>query len=465
MPLRYQKRYKISSGFHASYLFSYPFCGEHSDLAAILLENQTDAPPREQQSAARPRVAVDPPVVNDTETATELGIWLSGLESFLAAGHYSFAVADGAKILPDAAKEFRLTQAALLRCARLNSRLLSLQDQNKPTGPATGRELSDLATAFRDSILIGDAMMRSDSLGTSEWKAWCNALSDRLVHLSAFQKLIRSAELDGEQFLPEQLKQLVNGNPTDQDHAELALVLPRFAKVLKWLSVVGKMLEADEPLKPALLIFSSVNEQIQELITSINNRLERFPNEEAEMFASLDAASYTASIELKKVYTQELAGLARLRPAPSIYARMETAHSLLNEGFQQMLTGFARLIDPKVDSLTLFPNFKAKLDQSVVLRNELSTLATLVQAAEKDPSKQKVATMQKEMREFMKQDVRFLFYKDTETVERFIEEILITKQNKDLVPILHRFGAYLDTLFGQVNLRAVLANQPFEKNN
>ncbi len=74
---------------------------------------------------------------------------------------------------------------------------------------------------------------------------------------------------------------------------------------------------------------------------------------------------------------------------------------------------------------------------------------------------QNIEKLQGSLREFVAK-VRFLFYKDTETVERFIEEILVTKQNKDLVPILHRFGAYLDTLFGQVNLRAVLADHPFE---
>ena len=62
----------------------------------------------------------------------------------------------------------------------------------------------------------------------------------------------------------------------------------------------------------------------------------------------------------------------------------------------------------------------------------------------------------------MKGTARYLFYKDTETVERFVEEILITKQTKDLVPILHRFGAYLDTLLGQVSLRAVLVQHPFD---
>ena len=308
-------------------------------------------------------------------------------------------------------------------------------------------------------------MIRSGSLGSAEWKAWSNSLADRFGHLPVFLKLIRSAEASGEQCLPKYLKKLVNGESADPQYAELALILPRFGKILKWLSVVGKMLEADEPLKPALLIFSSVNEQVRELIGYINNRLERFPNEEAELFASLDAASYTASIELKKVYTQELAGLAGIRPSPSIYARMETAYSLLNEGFQQMLAGFARLIDPKVENVDLFPTFKVKFEQSLVLRRELWSLARLVQTTENDPTVKNVETLKDSLREFMNETVRFLFYKDTETVERFVEEILVTKQNKDLVPILHRFGAYLDTLFGQVTLRSVLAKHPFEPGN
>jgi hypothetical protein len=58
--------------------------------------------------------------------------------------------------------------------------------------------------------------------------------------------------------------------------------------------------------------------------------------------------------------------------------------------------------------------------------------------------------------------MKYLMYKDLETVERFIEEILITKNSSDLVPTLHRFSAYLETLFGQVKMRVVLMNHPFE---
>ena len=408
------------------------------------------------------------PVADDKAIIIELGIWLSGMESFLASGHRTFA--DNIDDRPaDAAREFRLIHTALQRCSMLTARLLSGSQQSAQamvTRDIKFGELTLLSSVLRDAALLSDALITSQSLGIGEWRAWCSMLTARLDSYSVFAKLVRHAEAEGDKFLPKVLADLASSDEfLTAEQAELALVLPRFGRVLRWLSVVGKMLEADEPLKPALLVFARINEQIFELTSYINNRLERFPNEEAEMFASLDAASYTASIELKKVYSQELAGLAGVRPSPSIYARMETAHSLLNEGFQQMLAGFARIIDPKTDVFKLFPSFAAKLDQSIALRQELWNIVQIVQKAESKPEKAHIDAMQKALREFMKGSVGHLFYKDTETVERFVEEILVTRENKDLVPILHRFGAYLETLFGQVSLRAVLEKHPFDRTN
>lgn len=402
----------------------------------------------------------------DNETAVELGIWFSGLESFLNVGHYAYRVRDAAKPTVDFATETRLTQSTLMRCMKLNARLLIEQRDDQAESGLAVDELNELASALRDSIQVGQCMLRAEPIGIGEWKAWSNLLSEKFESLTAFHKLIRHAEARGEQFLPEPLKSFAgNEKSMSAEDAELALILPRFAKILRWLSVVGKMLQADEPLKPALLVFSRVQEQAADLISYINNRLSRFPNEEAELFASLDAASYTASIELKKVYAQELTGLADLRPPPSICAATETAYAMLNGSFEQTLAGLARLIDPAVDVVTLFPSYRINFERSLKLRSELWKLVRLTQTAEQEPEKKEVEALNRHLREFMSGTIRFLFYKDTETFERFVEEILVTKQKKDLVPILHRFGAYLETLFGQVNMRAVLEKHPFDAKN
>jgi hypothetical protein len=221
------------------------------------------------------------------------------------------------------------------------------------------------------------------------------------------------------------------------------------------------MLRHDEPLKPSLIIFSRVYELTHDLIVHMNNRLSRFPNEEAAMFDSLDGASYTASLELKKVFSQELTGLVGIRPVPSVFARVETAFELLSDSFRQILAGFARVIDPQILPSELFPNFQTKLEQSLALRQNLWQALQVVQAAEQNPDKKLLEAVNVELQGFLERTMSFLFHKDRETFERFSEEIFATSERKDIVPILHRFGAYIETLLAQVNMRTVLADHPF----
>ncbi len=411
-----------------------------------------------------------PAVTGAYEAPAELGIWLSGLQSFLAHGQRQFSGVSAKTPRTDFKKEIELVHAGLRRCALLNARILTsaggaANPAHSVIGRVTVADLLELSEMLSELILINEALANSTLIGTGQWCSWSDMLDRRLDEIAAVGQLIDHSEMLGRRFLPGPLAELGNDSSSlTAETAELILILPRFGMVLKWLSIVGKMLEADEPLKPALLIFSRVNELISDLTRYINNRLDKLPEQETELFATLDAASYTASIELKKVYSQELAGISELRPTPSIFARMETAHSLLNDGFQQILAGITRALHPETEIVELFPEFKTKLDQSIELRAELRSAAQAIQAAEKTPEARQIEKMQKVLRHFMNGSMRYLFYKDTETVERFIEEILVTSQSKDLVPILHRFGAYLETLFGQVSLRSVLVDHPFEKN-
>jgi hypothetical protein len=423
------------------------------------------------------------PVLDADELAFEIGLWLSGLESFLNIRNQSFADENRAKAASrDWTKEFRLTHSTLLLCSKLNFQLgktllekksAQKRKTEKPhsldeltaienDAEISTEEIYKLSLALKDSVLMNESLLRAAPLKFGEWTAWSAFLSERLKSTETFEKMILAAESVGEEYLPEIFRQIVAGRPV-AEQSDLWLILPRFAKILKWLSVVGRMLKNDEPLKPTLLIFARVYEQIQEMIAYINNRLLRFPDEESELFSSLDGAAYTASIELKKVFSQELIGLVGIRPAPAVYARIETSYALLNDSFQQTLVVFAQMIDPEINARKIFPNFQTKFEQSVILRRDLWQILQTVQQTEIQPDEVIINSLNSHLTKFLNHSLQFLFYKDKETVERFVEEILITKNKKDLVPILHRFGAYLETLFGQVNMRTVLASHPFER--
>ncbi len=419
------------------------------------------------------------PVILINDVAIRLGVWLSGLQSFLQIRNYSFGDNNRAKASTrDWTQEFHLTNSTLLLCSKLNLQLLKFletqelknQDVSNEEGVSepgkflfSFAEVSELAEILKHSILLNEALLRSAPLKFTEWVAWSMALSDKFDKARALPKIIQTAEHEGERFLPIELQNVLQSKPIPYAiEADLRIILPRIAKVLKWLNVVEEMLQKDEPLKPTLLLFARIYEQTQEMISYINNRLLRFSNEDDPIFAALDATIYAASIESRKVFNFELGGLAEIRQAPRIYAKIETSYALLNDSFQQTLVNFAQIIDPNVDPYKIFPNFKDKLGQSLALRQSLWNIKIEVSKVEQNPETASTEELYEKLNYFLKENLYFLFYKDCETVERFVEEVLRTNSKSDLVPILHRFGAYLETLFGQVNMRVLLANHPFE---
>lgn len=405
----------------------------------------------ENPTNARAAVAADervrPSRTRVPEAIVDLGIWLSGIDSFIS----TFAATD----VQSLAAGVGIINSALRR-----SSLLAIRSRALPSlGRSLGEDLKNLLPALRECLLLGETLTVTE---VSQWDAWRRTLRLRLTSRREFQNIVQAAYREAERHLPTQLTSLFASDAfLSPEHAELALLLPRFARILRGLKIVNNMLAKDEPLKPSLLIFSSLHDQTRQVTAYIANRLERLADRDAELFASLDAASYTVAVELKKVYSQELSGLISLRPAPSLYARIETGYALLNNSFQQIISSLARVVNPTLDLYDLFPELEIKRDRSIILRRDLAELVKQVQQVEKETAPDAVAELRTALGAFQRGSSRDLFFKDAETVERFVSEILTTTQVKDLVPMLHRFGAYLETLFGQVSLRAVLADRPF----
>lgn len=435
------------------------------------LETTEPAPPSEGISRKIPPRTKSPGSLEARtleELCFELGLWFSGLESFLDVRNHFLADEGKSASTRDWTREFRLTHSTLLHCSRLVNQLAAQLSMGSEVRSAedvaiaelvTPEEAGDLALMLRDAILINEGLLRATPLRFGEWSAWGNSLSEKFGGEETVSRLVRAAEKVGESYIPEAFERLLEKKTLPHSmETDIRLVLPFFAKILKWLSVIDSMLLGDEPLKPAVLIFSRINEQIHEMTGFINNRLQRFPDEDDELFGHLDAAAYSASFELKKVYQHELAGIADIRSTPSVLARIETAYSVLNDSFQMTLINLARLIDKDVLPHEVFPQLAVKMENSLQLRDDLESALLSIKAAEADPANYPVDELCDQLVRFRETSLSNLFYKDRSTIERFIEEVLAAKGKKDLVPILHSFGAYAETLLGQVKMRIVLAD-------
>jgi len=403
------------------------------------------------------------PVFDAEELAFEIGAWLSGVRSFFSTCQPTFA-ADNRSSVPDMRREFRILTLTLMHLSRLTIRL-----QNAGDDPVlndlrlTQRQIDSFSSIVRDGVILVDSHARAATVSRGEWQAFVSSFITLLDADPVDAKLRRYSIEGSYRTLPTRLRELFERDDIElSDRVDYLDVVPRVAAALRYLGVVGRMMRDDEPIKPALLILAAVHDQARGMIDHINLRLARHPNEEATLFNSLDSASYGASLELKKVFQQELRGIVGVLPPTSVFARTETAYSLLLDSFQQILLDLARTIEPTATLFDFFPRFQIKLDQSLILREHLWGILKAVKAAEESPVKDKVGHLKQELADFVTITIRFLHYKDEETFERFNEEVHAALDKKDLVPVLHRFGAYLETLFGQVCMRSVLAEHPFQ---
>ena len=401
--------------------------------------------------------------VSSIDLGFQLGAWLSGLAIFLDRSGQLSEVGKVPSVNDSFINELRIARSVLHRCSNTAFELAAASAAQETSENISHADARKLVSKLREPLLTANALVRIESLNFVEWQAWCIFARDWMKKDSTLNRIMLLSDIGGSAFLPKRLREIVESSKdVSGTGSPIAMVLPRFGRALRTLDIVGELLERDEPMKAAVVIFAKASQQTKDLIEQLDQFVKREGDDGGELSVVLDSASYMASLELKKVMQHELSGVLSLRPATSIYARSETAYALLTESLQQILAQFARHIDPSVDIFDLFPNFRNKLNQSLLLRKELHAISVAARHAEKQPEHQNIDKLIASLTRFMETSVRFLFYKDIETFERFVEEISVSKQRSDIVPIVHRFGAYLETLLSQVCMRAVLENHPFD---
>jgi hypothetical protein len=117
------------------------------------------------------------------------------------------------------------------------------------------------------------------------------------------------------------------------------------------------------------------------------------------------------------------------------------------------------LFDPKLGGEQLFNNSDMRYRQSLQLCQDLATLIQLTETSEKENSESALAGLRAGIEKFRNESMECLMYSDWPQFESFCEriEVAVTKA-PELEQVCHQFRCYLETLLGQVRMRAVLAN-------
>jgi hypothetical protein len=419
--------------------------------------------------------------------AHELGLWLRALGSFFEVRNHPSAGADQTdSITRDWSGEARIARRILLRATQLSYSLLGpyssqeetlfdTQEGETPTvsPPATfhteaqadaaDRSFMRLAEALKDTLAVCESLLEKPSVNLHTWASLGKIWTRQLEHLDAARTVMRTEHHYSTEKLQDSLVALTRSAVVPAAFGpDLLIIFTELTRLLRRLEFIESLLKRDQPLKQTLPIFALVHEGARWLMEFIEACLARAEGWGQAIVDELDITNYALLMELRRVYTQELVGLSALRQAPAIYARVETAHGLLANCFQQSTTGLAQLFDPQLDGARLFNTFQIKLEQSIALRRDLWLLLQLVQHAEKERDRYPVAQLVARLNTFRDGSMHYLMYKDWEASERFMEEVAAARGAIELTPVLHRFGAYLETLFNQVNMRSVLVGHAFD---
>ncbi|HEV2912874.1 MAG TPA: hypothetical protein VGX92_06110 [Pyrinomonadaceae bacterium] len=422
--------------------------------------------------------------------AHELGLWLRALGSFFQVQNHPTANTDQVEVLSrDWASETRIVRRVLLRSTQLSYSLLSLcgtqEDalfdvegaaaaiapalpspetfHSEALADASDRSYMKLGEALKDTLAACDSLLENGAVNLHAWASLGKTLTRQLEHLEAAKAVMRTEHHYSTANLQDSLVALTRSAGVPESFGpDLLIIFTELARLLRRLEFIESLLKRDQPLKQTLPIFALVYEGTRWLMQFIEACLARAEGLDQAVLDELDVTNYAMVMELRRVYSQELVGLTALRQAPAIFARIETAHGLLNNCFQQSTTGLAQLFDPALDGARLFDTFQTKLEQSMSLRRDLWLLLQLVQRAERERDQHPVSQLVARLGAFRNGSMRYLMYKDWEACERFIEEVSAARGAIELTPVLHRFGAYLETLFNQVNMRSVLAGHTFD---
>ena len=222
--------------------------------------------------------------------------------------------------------------------------------------------------------------------------------------------------------------------------------------------VGGRWLPANE-IKKTLAIFTLVQVDTRSVVESIQCAMNTAGIDET-LYETLDGITFAIDHDLHKVFEIELKDAAN-QPRESVISKLVYSHGMLTNCLQQSTVTLAQVFDPNFSGAHFFKNSDARLEESLSLCRDLSDLIRSVRECEARLDAGSRKYIIDRVIKFRDETMQFLMYKDWDEYERFAEAIALSMgDSQKLAPILHAFTCYLETLIGQVRLRAVLAKDP-----
>jgi len=253
---------------------------------------------------------------------------------------------------------------------------------------------------------------------------------------------------------------LVINHITSRELREISqTILAEMLRFFDWLSRIENNLHKLDTLLESLSLLEVLEFEARSLTDFIDTRAVRLAHGNERLLEVLEGISYGITHDLRRVFERELVRGVTEQSIPIVYGKILHAHGLLTNCFQQSTITLLQVFNPSLDASTLFNDVELRLQQSLILCKDLSSLMRFVRLAQANGDPDVLRSVTARILEFRDGSMQYLMYKDWRGYESLaLEVITAVENNLDPKPLLHRFICYLEVLYGHVKMRAVLAD-------
>ena len=253
------------------------------------------------------------------------------------------------------------------------------------------------------------------------------------------------------------IRELTRKIPAATERRQAAKVFLELFRLLHYLEFTDPDRLSEDEFRDTLLPFSLITSETRLLLSYIERSVLKGQDPEAPLSQVYDSFVYCIPLELKKVLNTELTDVSVTRQTENVRTRVENSHGILKDCFQQSIVQLAQAFTPSIDGARIFPDFMAKREQSVRLRDGLAQVTRAVQAYQETKDEIAAEKMKAQISNFYDHYIQYLMYRDWSGFELFYIEILKCNSLSGLTQIAHRFETFLVTLLREVQKRSILA--------
>jgi len=241
----------------------------------------------------------------------------------------------------------------------------------------------------------------------------------------------------------------------------LAALFVELFKGLRYTELIKDAIASPASAKRALLVFSLVKSQTENLCQFVKRRLLPRFDGEGPVAEGLERLVFSMEMEVRKVMELELVDVVLMKDPKLVFARLEDAGGILRDLFQQSIIALAETFSAEVDGRILFNDYRTRQEQSLKLRDDLWSLVQTAAAFNAVPEKKTLRALVTEIDQFRRGSMRYLMFKDWSLFERFHAGFSRERPPKTFAPAAHQFEMFLRTLVREIGKRSVLSSHPF----